>query len=305
MSDSIPQVKKRGRKPKNKVVENKISQTPINSDEETIIAHLPISLEDVVNIGSNDFYEDTKTEENNMFIKSESDFTNVKFKEKIKEINIIPNKTEESEDKLLEKINQKILETEKIFMLGRNVNKVNVHNISFKPGTKCLWCKHTFDTPAVELPEDYFNNIFYCSGNFCSWNCAKAFNVDLNDITTWKRESLLNLMFYKTYGVFKEITPAPSWLMLEDFGGILAIKDFRSLFISNNKDYLVLHPPLITRQLQIEESYKKSSSTNANKLENLQENELVLKRSKPIESTNFNLEKTIGLRRKVKKSESN
>jgi hypothetical protein len=303
MSD-IPQVKKRGRKPKNKVVENKGALTPINSDEETIIAHLPISLEDVVNIGCNDYFEDAKTEENNMFIKSESDFSTVKFKEKIAEINIIPNRSEESEDKLLEKINQKIIETEKIFMLGKNVNKVNVHNINFKPGTKCLWCKHNFETPAVELPEDYYNDTFFCSGNFCSWNCVKAFNIDLNDTTTWKRESLLNLMYYKTYGIFKEIIPAPSWLMLEDFGGIMSIKEFRHLSISNNKDYLVLRPPLITRQLQIEESYKKSSSGTANKLENLQENELVLKRTKPIESTNFNLEKTIGLRRKVKKFES-
>ena len=62
------------------------------------------------------------------------------------------------------------METEKIFMLGKSVNKVNVHNIKFKQGTKCLWCKHTFDTPSVELPEDYFNLTFYCTGNFCSWN---------------------------------------------------------------------------------------------------------------------------------------
>jgi len=304
MSETIPQVKKRGRKPKNKLIENKIQSSPVNSDEEAIIAHLPISLEDVVNIGNTD-YEDDKTEENNIFIKSESDFSSVKFKEKLTEINIIPNKNIQSEEKLLEKINQKILETEKIFMLGKNVNKINVHNINFKIGTKCLWCKHSFDTPAVELPEDYFNETFYCSGNFCSWNCSLAHNIDLNDTSTWKRTSLLNLMFYKTYGIFKEIIPAPSWLMLEDFGGILSIKDFRNLFTCNNKDYLVLHPPMITRQLQIEESYKKSSSGTANKIENLQENELVLKRSKPIEASNFNLEKTIGLRRKVKKFDTN
>ena len=304
MSEIIPQLKKRGRKPKNKLVENKVQDSPVNSDEEAIIAHLPISLEDVVNIGSTD-YEDYKIEENNIFIKSESDFTTVKFKEKIKEINIIPNKQEENEDKLLEKINQKILETEKIFMLGRNVNKVSVHKINFKQSTKCLWCKYTFDNTPVEMPEDYYNDTFYCCGHYCSWNCMMAYNIDLNDTATWKRASLINLMFYRTYNVFKEIVPAPSWLMLEDFGGILSIKDFRNLFIVNNKDYLVLHPPMITRQLQIEESYKKATSVSANKIENLQENELVLKRSKPIEATNFNLEKTMGLRRKVKKFEIN
>jgi hypothetical protein len=198
------------------------------------------------------------------------------------------------------------METEKIFMLGKSVNKVNVHNIKFKQGTKCLWCKHTFDTPSVELPEDYFNLTFYCTGNFCSWNCAKAFNIDINDSSTWKRESLLNLMYFKTYGEFKDIISAPSWLMLEDFGGLLNITDFRKLFEYNNKDYLVLHPPLITRQLQIEESYKKSNNNNiaANKLENMYDGELVLKRNKPIDSNNFNLEKTMGLKRKTKKFES-
>ena len=297
MSETIPQLKKRGRKPKNKIIENKIPTVPINSEEDAIIAHLPISLEDIVNI-ENTSYDD----DNNIFIKSEMDFTNIKIKEKPKEI--ILNKQEESEDKILEKINQKMLETEKNFIFGKNVNKVNVHRIQFKQNTKCLWCKHTFDTPSIEMPEDYYNDTFHCCGHFCSWNCVMAYNIDLNDTATWKRTSLINLMFYKTYNIFKEITPAPSWLMLEDFGGILSIKDFRELFIINNKDYLVLHPPIITRQLQIEESYKKSTQGVANKLENLQENELVLKRSKPTEATFFNLEKTMGLRRKVKKFET-
>ena len=281
-------LKKRGRKPKNKTIENKIS-LPINSDEEPIIVHLPISLDDVVN-ESNEYDE---KESNNIFIKSEKEL----IKSKINSIDTLE----------LKNINQKLIETEKIFILGKNINKVNVYNINFKQGTKCLWCKHSFDTPSVELPEDYFNLTFYCTGNFCSWNCAKAFNIDINDSSTWKRESLLNLMYYKTYGEFKEIVPAPSWMMLEDFGGLLSIDQFRNLFEYNNKDYLVLHPPLITRQLQIEESYKKSNNNNmvANKLENIYDGELVLKRNKPIESNNFNLEKTMGLKRKTKKFEAN
>ena len=289
MSEII-QLKKRGRKPKNKLIENKVNDIPINSEDESIIVHLPISLNDVESI----YYEDIKTEENNIFIKSESDFTTVKFKE---EINCKQNKSEETEDKLIENINQKIL--------GKNLNKINVHNIHFKQNTKCLWCKHSFTTIPVEMPEYYYNDTFYCYGHYCSWNCMMAYNIDLNDMATWKRASLINLMFYKTYGFFKEIIPAPSWLMLEDFGGILEINDFRNLFIVNNKDYLVLHPPMITRQLQIEESYKKSLPGIVNKIEIFQENDLTLKRTKPIDANNFNLEKTMGLRRKVKKFETN
>lgn len=294
MAEIITQVKKRGRKPKNKLVENKKDITPINTEEEAIIAHLPISLEDIVNNSDN---EDTDSDENNIFIKSESDFINIKIKENVKEV--IPIK--ENESKILEKITQKILETEKFFMLGKNINKVNVHCIKFKQNTKCLWCKHAFDTTPVEMPEDYYNDIFYCFGHYCSWNCMMAYNIDLNDTATWKRGSLIHLMFYKTFGVFKDINIAPSWLLLEDFGGVLSINDFRNLFTTNNKDYLILRPPMITRQLQIEESYRKSLSGTANKIENLQENELVLKRNKPIDANIFNLEKTMGLRRKVKK----
>jgi hypothetical protein len=100
------------------------------------------------------------------------------------------------------------------------------------------------------------------------------------------------------------MSAAPSWLLLEDFGGIMKIDEFRNLFFVNNKDYLVLHPPLVTRQLQIEESYKKNiSNKNTNNKQDMFENELVLKRSKPIESNSYNLEKTMGLKRKVKKND--
>jgi hypothetical protein len=283
---------KRGRKPKNKIPDLKIDNTMINSEEEPIIAHLPISLEDVVSVSHQDDNSD-----DNIFIKSESDLKNKKNHEKFHEKSV---KFEEKIEKnMIDQINKKIIETEKIFMLGKSVNKINVYNIKFKPGNRCLWCKYSFSNPSVELPEDYYNETFLCSGNFCSWNCAKSFNIDLNDSSTWKRESLLNLMYFKTFGEYKEIIPAPSWLMLEDFGGILSIELFRNCFVLNNKDYLVLHPPMITRQLQIEESYRKQ--TTGNKSDNIFDNELVLKRSKPIDNNNFNLEKTMGLKKIVSK----
>ena len=65
--DNIIPLKKRGRKPKNKVPENKPSEVEINSEEEPIIVHLPISLEDVVNV-SND---DDSSLQNKIFIKSD------------------------------------------------------------------------------------------------------------------------------------------------------------------------------------------------------------------------------------------
>ena len=279
MSDNIQIIKnKRGRKPKNKNYEVQIDNSPANSQEEPIIVHLPISLEDVVNIpnNNNNLFDD------NIFIKSESEIINKQ--------NVIIH-----EEPSINEINKKIIETEKMFIFGKNINKISVHNIKFKQGNKCYWCKNSFNTQPIELPEDYYNDTFFCYGYFCSWNCAKAFNIDLNDTSTWKRESLLNLMYYKTYGTYKEIIPAPSWLLLIDFGGILDIDSFRNSFVTNNKDYLLLRPPMITRQLQIEESYKKSSSNN--KSDTIHDNELILKRSKPVENAKLNLEKTMGLKK--------
>ena len=55
------------------------------------------------------------------------------------------------------------------------------------------------------------------------------------------------------------------------FGGPLTIEEFRKNSIVNTTEFLILHPPLISRQMQIEESYKVSklkevSLDNINKL---------------------------------------
>lgn len=282
--NDVKVLKKRGRKPKVKTVEPQIvNDEQIESDKEVIITYLPLSLNDLENK-----YDDTS----NIFIKSESQFKNDSL----------------SSSEYKEKINLKLSpESETNTNIncsnGIYINKINIHNIEVTQNTKCWWCKNTFETPNVTLPEHYYNGTFYCIGNFCSYNCSKAHNIDLNDANMWKRESLINLMYYMTYGRHKEIDPAPSWLILKEFGGFMTINDFRKNFETNNSEYILLYPPLISRQMQIEESYKKSSNTNGpiNKLDKLfSENTYSLKRSKPIESTQLNLEKTMGLKRKTK-----
>lgn len=280
-------LKKRGRKPKNKNPENiNVDISPINTEDDTIIAHLPINLEDIANYQAPD-------EDNDIFIKTETDLTKPKKEIKLQTIDEI--NIQKKEEEIINNFNKKFFDTDKIFMLGKNINKVNVHNITFKPNSKCFWCRNSFDHPGLEMPEDYFNDTFYCSGNFCSWNCMLAYNTDLNDNNTSKRESLINLMYFKTYGTFKKIIPAGSWLILEEYGGYQSIGEFRKNFDNPSKEYLVLRPPIMTRQLQIEESYKKQNSTMFS--EN-NETEVILKRSKPLENVQNNLEKTLGLKRK-------
>jgi hypothetical protein len=133
----------------------------------------------------------------------------------------------------------------------------------------------------------------------------KSYNLDLNDSLSSKRESLMNLLYYQTYSIQKNINPAPHWMCLEEYGGNLTIENFRENSLVNNKEYLVLHPPLISRQMQIEESYKLSKLKEVpidkvNKIYSEIDSDYIIKRSKPIQSSQLNLETTMGLIKKKK-----
>jgi hypothetical protein len=272
--------KKRGRKPKNS---NVVKIEPIikpdyNSEDEDIILHLPINpINDEINI----------KEEMNVFMASGETYTE---------------KTE------MTNYETSIVETEsKAFQVNpAHTNTIRTHVLKIGPNTKCWWCKNSFNNDIVELPEDFWDNKFHCVGYFCSYNCASAYNLDLNDNFTSKRCSLLHLMCSRITGKNDRIISAPHWLMLIDFGGVMTIEEFRKNSIVNRKEWILLKPPLISRQIQIEESYKlhkvKSVPIDAlNKLYSEVDSEYKIKRSKPLESTQMNLANTMGLIRKPKK----
>ena len=135
----------------------------------------------------------------------------------------------------------------------------------------------------------------------------KKYNLELNDSLTWKRDSLINLFYFKLYNEYTEINPAPHWITLKEYGGCLTLEEFRNNFMINSKEYIVLHPPLISRQMQIEESYKfnKLKEVPIDKLNRIYseiESEYAIKRNKPIQTDQLNLEKTMGLIKKKKSS---
>ncbi len=295
MSENIPK-KKRGRKPKNFSItqaklENPVSEDSVNSEDEKIIFHLPITIDE---INTND------NQEMGLFIKSEKDIKETKTPLK----KSIETSDSDSTETLKTSVNNTNVMMSKLG-LSNPVNKIITTNINFSQKTKCWWCRNCFTTPASQLPEDYYNDTFFCKGNFCSWNCKKAFNIDLNDSLTWKRDSLINLMYFKTYGQYVEIVPAPHWMCLEEYGGNLTIDKFRESSVANTKEYLVLHPPLISRQMQIEESYKTNKLKEVpidkvNKIYSEIDSEYAIKRNKPIQSSQLNLETTMGLIKKKK-----
>jgi hypothetical protein len=220
-----------------------------NSQDIEIIAHLPLN--------NNDIYENY----DDIFIKNNNDIEIDKLKNQIKELN--------------DELNTYKDDCEN-----------NAININSNKSSDCWWCKYSFKTSKVELPELYMNKTFYCIGQFCSFNCAKSYNNDLNDDNVEKRTSLLHFYYKLTYKKDIYIKSAPSWKTLKQFGGILTIKHFRKNFTNNDIEYFYLHPPIISRYSQIEINNKKYCIKK----------DFVLKRSKPIKSSKYSLESSIGLK---------
>ena len=82
--------------------------------------------------------------------------------------------------------------------------------------------------------------------------------------------------------------PAFDKISLKMFGGTMEIEEFRNVMFSNEKSYSIEFPPCNTIILMLEEIYKKSPLSNTfipvdkNKINLAINNELKLKRSKPI-----------------------
>lgn len=123
----------------------------------------------------------------------------------------------------------------------------------------CDWCCHPFNTVPVGLPESYCLKAkkFQVRDCFCSFNCAHAYNISLDDHKVWERYALLtrlkNVVFAGTEIENKRIVSAPPKKILNVFGGDKTIEEFRNTRISVPKSYLTRLPPSIPRFTIIEE----------------------------------------------------
>jgi hypothetical protein len=121
-----------------------------------------------------------------------------------------------------------------------------------------------------------------------------AYNIDINDENIAKRTSLIYMMYKKTYKSYRIIKPASSWKILIDFGGPLSIEEFRENLITNSLEYNYIKPPIISRISYIEKIPIKKEDD-----ENVKNEDLVLKRNKPLKSSKYNLESIMGLKKIV------
>ena len=93
----------------------------------------------------------------------------------------------------------------------------------------CWWCCHNFDTTPCFMPTFYddIRKRYIVVGNFCSWPCVKAYNVDQKDMCIHKRNAMLRTMLRRCGVKSEQIKTAPPRSALRTMGGNLNIDEFR------------------------------------------------------------------------------
>lgn len=160
----------------------------------------------------------------------------------------------------------------------------------------CWWCCHPFPGPSIHFPYKYdsLTKRFTTTGHFCSWECVKAYAVDLNIPRAGEFQSYIALMHKHSNNNRHVITnKAPNRYALQMFGGTLTIEEFRN----GSSNVIVTIPyehhimPTVTTAFQ--KTVPPSSSTT-------QSSDLVLKRQKPLPRTKTSLEASLGIIRKTR-----
>jgi hypothetical protein len=95
----------------------------------------------------------------------------------------------------------------------------------------CWWCCHTFTEYPKVVPLSINGSNIQVTGNFCSWNCAKAYAIK-------RFRSLAH--FHTFYDIlFKEssvhVRASPSPLCLRHFGGPMGIEEYRRTFSNESR----------------------------------------------------------------------
>lgn len=88
----------------------------------------------------------------------------------------------------------------------------------------CWWCRHTFETYPKVAPVWIRGDEVEVIGNFCTWNCSKAYCMK-----EFRRLDLFNTFYHKLFQAHaNEVVAAPSFLTIDTFGGPMTIQSFRS-----------------------------------------------------------------------------
>lgn len=305
-SDSGIKKGKRGRKTINKVVTDVQVKKEVN---ESIVIKMPIQLSDLV--------EEVKIDDNS----DTEDLSNVFIKTSKMMDCDINNNEDIDQDMLKTRIQEletiiKELQNDQIGIKNKKVSHSNLHFCNNKNekiiwpekvNCRCWWDGFKFNTPPVPIPllkndKEYI----ITDGIFCSFNCAMAYLLDRGGNKAHEQITLLNQLYKDMYDKTDKIYPASSWKCIDEYGGNITIDKFRNELINLKKEHIYYIPPLKSLVPQIEESTrmeftetdKFTLSVNSIDTTNLTK----LKRTKPIINNKYQLDKTMGLKIKKKKT---
>lgn len=190
-------------------------------------------------------------------------------------------------------------------------NKSGKTIISERTDICCWWDTCCFETLPVYIPERFYNNHFYVFGCFCSFDCAAAYNLKLNDYKVADRYSLIKKLHFLIMGTNIDIPIAPPREILDKFGGHKTIAEYRGVARMLNKEFKLLLPPMINQLACIEEKTKETDkNSHKNMAPNFQQfrgsnmaqnNMLPVKKKSLYNSNNLNIIDTIGIKEKQSK----
>lgn len=281
--------KKRGRKPTGKIFQmEKGNIKNVDTDNECIIAYLPLSMNDTKDIIDT---SDIIIEKTITTIKSNgsviNDLKNIMShtSECSSDIDVdkFKSSNRKNEDDLVHKLKSKIEELEKLLYDNIKFDKLNEVCIDMTKGNleniHCWWCCHKFDHIPIGLPDNFKEELYQTYGYFCSFNCAKAYNLEHSDNKTEEKNCLLLALKKKLTNDDSFIKPANPRQSLNIFGGHQTIDIFRKDFKILDKNAILIYPPSKPLKLYIEEEYK-------HKVVRFQQNtDYKVKRNKPLART--------------------
>ena len=94
----------------------------------------------------------------------------------------------------------------------------------------------------IELSKLQSESYYETDGIFCSVNCCLSFAIENRHNPLYEKSiPLLHKMFGDITGSTSDIQPAPSWRLLEEYGGHLTIEKFRSNLTHINYEFKNIH----------------------------------------------------------------
>lgn len=170
--------------------------------------------------------------------------------------------------------------------------KDNKDIVPKKTNINCWWCTYKFDCLPSFIPDKYHNGKFYVFGCFCSFNCAGAYNLNLNDDRVWERYALMKQLYYminrnEIISISDiEINIAGPKELLEKYGGIMTIEEYRKNSKILGREYHKLMPPFTPINISFEETTNSKTTNKTINISNILHNEskdnILIKRNKPL-----------------------